>query len=169
MSTRIVVGLCFLLSLHVTTSAPADSSLTWGLQVAPEFSIPMGGSADYYPIGAGARLAVALGLPAFKLVTPFLDLGYLFLPVLAAEENGANLSLIRGGAGGILSVPFGKRFTADVSLAGGYYAGLLHASESSQEEASTGQEPRAFPCSFPRASASKPRPGTATSTRSTRV
>jgi tetratricopeptide (TPR) repeat protein len=132
MRARIGIGLCFLLSLAAASPAPSESSVTWGLQAAPEFSIPMGNSAEYYQLGAGARLAVALGLPVFPLVTPFLDLGYLFLPVLAAEESGASLSLIRAGAGGALSVPFGKRFTADVMLSGGYYAGLLHAAESSQ-------------------------------------
>jgi tetratricopeptide (TPR) repeat protein len=131
-NARIVVGLFFLLLLGVTPPAPSEPRVTWGLQVAPEFSLPMGGSADYYPMGAGGRLAVAVGLPSFHLVTPFLDLGYWLLPVKAAEESGVNLSLIRTGAGGILSVPFGKRFTVDLLLSGGYYAGLLHAAEKKQ-------------------------------------
>ena len=131
MNARIVVGLCFLL-LGVASPAPSEAPVTLGLQAAPEFSLPMGDSSDYYSLGGGGRLGVAVGFPNFHLVTPFLDLGYLLLPVKAAEESGVNLSLIRGGAGGILSVPFGKRFTADAMLAGGYYAGLLHASESSQ-------------------------------------
>jgi hypothetical protein len=88
----------------------------------------MGDSADYFTPGGGVRLAVDVGIPTFPLITPFVDLGYLFLPIQAA---GANLSVLQFGAGGVLSLPFAKRFTADIQLAGGYYAGLLHAPASS--------------------------------------
>ena len=90
-----------------------------GLQITPEASLPMGDSATYFTFGGGARLAGAVGLSSFKLITPILDLGYLYLPVQAA---GASLSVLQFGAGGILSFPFAKRFTADLMLAGGYFA-----------------------------------------------
>ena len=101
MKRQNVVGLVVLLVLGVTLTAPAEPRLSWGLQVAPEGSLPLGGSTAYYSIGPGARLAVDLGLPGFRLLTPFIDLGYLLLPVKTAGPAPAYLSLIRTGAGGI--------------------------------------------------------------------
>ena len=124
MNARMVAGLLCLLSLGLSVPAVGEMPVTLGLQVTPEVSLPIGDSADYFTPGGGARLAVDVGLPTFPLITPFVDLGYLFLPIKTA---GANLSVLQFGAGGTLSLPFGKRFTADLQLAGGYYAGLLHA------------------------------------------
>jgi tetratricopeptide (TPR) repeat protein len=123
MKMRIVVGLVSLF-LACSVSSFSEIPITVGLQITPEASLPLGDSATYFTLGGGARLAGAVGLSGFKLITPILDLGYLYLPVRAA---GANLSVLQFGAGGILSLPFAKRFTADLMLATGYYAGLLHA------------------------------------------
>jgi hypothetical protein len=105
-----------------------ESPVTLGLQATPELSLPMGESATYFALGGGARLAGAVGLPGIRLVTPLVDIGYLFLPVQSA---GANLSVLQFGAGALFSVPLGNRFTADLKVAAGYYAGVLQGPVSS--------------------------------------
>lgn len=114
--------------LAVSGNITALEKVSIGLEAAPCAIYPVGNKAENYSIGIGARIEALIGSFFRKTTTPYLDLGYAFVPLSIATDGLAastNLTLTRGGIGIKPAVSVSDRFSLRANgHVSGYYAAL---------------------------------------------
>ncbi len=128
----IVVLLAVMVFVGIAPAAFAQTASSLGVFATPEAQLPVGGKAENYKTGAGARIEGLLGLPdgspVPSFITPALDAGFAFVPLDLGDDgltSSANLTLLRAGLGTKAAYELGERFSLFARAhASGYYAAL---------------------------------------------
>ncbi|MBI9101626.1 MAG: hypothetical protein JEY99_04365 [Spirochaetales bacterium] len=110
------ISAILLLSIILTGWVQAQS-ISFGMNVHPRVSIPLGEKADNYTMSVGAGAEGIISLTALPFLSLGLEAGYNYLPLNIENEEGSEqtpetiLSLIDYGLGLKAAIPFGERLS----------------------------------------------------------